>query len=134
MKKVVLKVDFADDKIKQKVMKMVFSLQGLESISFDQKDKMLTVTGHMNPEDLVAKVEKVCSTDIVSVGPAKEPKKEEPKKKETKNDEKKKGRAHKAYPGYTYHSQCDHQAYQQPPPPPYYQRTVEEDPNVCVIF
>ncbi|KAL0400688.1 UNVERIFIED_CONTAM: Heavy metal-associated isoprenylated plant protein 39 [Sesamum latifolium] len=84
MKKVVLKLEFADEKTKQKVMMKVSGLSGLESIALDPKDKKLTVTGDIDPVAVVAKLRKLCHTEIVSVGPAKEPekKKEEPKKEE----------------------------------------------------
>ena len=101
------------------------NLIGVDSISMDMKDKKLTVTGDIDPVDVVNKLRKLCSTDIVSVGPAKEEKKkEEPKKEEPKKDDKKKDtkEEQKAYvmpysPYMTYH----------------YVRSAEEDPNACVI-
>ena len=91
----------------------------------DTKDKKLTVTGDIDPVDVVNKLRKLCFTEIVSVGPAKEEKKkEEPKKEEPKKDDKKKDtkEEQKAYvmpysPYMTYH----------------YVRSAEEDPNACVI-
>nr|POE99177.1 heavy metal-associated isoprenylated plant protein 39 [Quercus suber] len=103
-------------------MKAVSSLAGVDSISMDMKDKKLTVTGDIDPVDVVNKLRKLCFTEIVSVGPAKEEKKkEEPKKEEPKKDDKKKEEP-KAYvvpysPYMTYH----------------YVRSAEEDPNACVI-
>lgn len=128
-----LKLEFVDEKIKQKAMKTVSGLSGVESIAMDPKDKKLTVTGDIDPVKLVAKLRKFCGTEIVSVGPAKEPekKKEEPKKDEgKKGDDKKKEDDKKkdvVQLPVAYHP------YYQHPPPPYFARSVEEDPNSCVI-
>ncbi|CBI22643.3 unnamed protein product, partial [Vitis vinifera] len=129
IKKIILKLEVFDDKAKQKAMKNVSSLPGVTSISVDMKDKKLTVIGDVDPVCIVSKLRKFCRTEILSVGPAKEPekKKEEPKKEEPKKEEKKDAKeqladlvkAHQAfYPQYAPH---------------YYVRSVEEDPNACVI-
>ncbi|TKY51344.1 Inositol-pentakisphosphate 2-kinase 1 isoform 2 [Spatholobus suberectus] len=69
-----------EDKIKQKAMKAVSGLSGVESVSADMKDKKLTLTGDIDPVQVVAKLRKFCHTEMVSVGPAEEEKMDEPKK------------------------------------------------------
>lgn len=89
MKKVVLQLEFYDDKVKQKVMQKVSGLAGIESVAIDAKDKKLTVVGEIDPVNIVSKLRKLCRTDIVSVGPPKEPEKK--KDDSQKKDDPKKG-------------------------------------------
>ncbi|KAJ8543115.1 hypothetical protein K7X08_005638 [Anisodus acutangulus] len=139
MMKVVLKLEYLDEKVKQKVMKKVSVAEGVDSISIDS-DKKLTVTGNVDPVELVSKVKKLCHTEILSVGPAKEPekKKDEPKKEDDKKgDDKKKleAAAIKVYPAPVYYQyQQPNQHYPTPVPARYHHyHSMEEDPTSCVI-
>lgn len=64
---------------------------GIDSLAMDMKDKKLTVIGTVDLVNVVSKLRKYWQTDIILVGPAKEPeKKEEAKKEEAKKEEPKK--------------------------------------------
>ncbi|KAG6742247.1 hypothetical protein POTOM_055537 [Populus tomentosa] len=75
MMKAVLKCGFNDEKSKKKAMKMVSGLSGVDSVSINMKDKKLTVVGGIDPVSIVRVLRKICHTEIISVGPAKEPEK-----------------------------------------------------------
>ncbi|XP_021892070.1 heavy metal-associated isoprenylated plant protein 12-like isoform X1 [Carica papaya] len=89
MKKIVLKLDLRDDdKSKKKAMQIVTGISGVDSVSVEMKEKKLTVIGEIDVVEVVSKLRKLCHTEIISVGPAKEPEK---KKEEAKKPDAKKG-------------------------------------------
>ncbi|XP_028773206.1 heavy metal-associated isoprenylated plant protein 12-like [Neltuma alba] len=135
MMKVVLWVDFDCEKMKSKAMKAVSKLPGVESVSVDTKDKKLTVTGDVDPVCVVDKLKKVCNTEIISVGPAKEPeKKKKDDDKAKKEAEEKKKLELEAQRLAELMSLSEYYHHQMRHPYPYYCRSmVEEDPNSCVI-
>jgi hypothetical protein len=99
------------------------------------KDQKMTLTGDIDTIHVVGKLRKFCHAEIISVGPAKEEKKEEPKKEEKKEEPKKEEKKDpkeemaalvKAYE--SYYNQM------RQPNPYYYYRIVEESPSGCVIF
>ena len=102
---------------------------GVESVSIEMKDKKMTVTGDVDPVDIVGKLRKLCHTEIITVGPAKEPekKKDEPKKEEPKEqgDKKKKDPAD--------HPVANHPSYHPQITPYYCYYDPVEGQNACVI-
>ena len=89
-------------------------------MNLDMKDKKLTVTGDIDAVKVVGKLRKLCYTELVSVGAAKESEKKEEK---IENIAKAIVSAPLSYSHVYY------------PPPPYYVGTVEEEypNNGCVI-
>ncbi|XP_052198154.1 heavy metal-associated isoprenylated plant protein 39-like isoform X2 [Diospyros lotus] len=144
--KLVLKLDL-HDKDKSKALRIVSGLAGVNAVVLDMNVKMLTVIGTVDPVRVVSKLRKFWHTEIVSVGPAKEPAKKEEKKEEGKKDEpKKEGKKEEANKkeekkelGPTDGS-TSHRPYHPPRPyrPFFYPQPrtypYEENRNACTIF
>lgn len=114
---------------KSKRINLTMIFAGVESVSLDMKDQKLTLTGDIDAVQVVGKLRKLCHPKILSVGPAKEPKKEEKKKPA---EEKKDQNKNSAAPGFvkvceTYHYPIMMRQ------PHYYYTSVEENPSACVI-
>jgi hypothetical protein len=108
---------------------------GIDSVSVDMKDSKLTVIGMVDPVDVVARLRKVGSAAIVSVGPAKEEKKDDKKKDGDKKDGDKKPPPPPPvllYP-HQWYPYAAAQYHPHPYPPQYVVHSAEEDPNSCVI-
>jgi hypothetical protein len=116
------------EKINQREKNKPWFFVGVESVSLDIKEHKLTLTGDMDPVEVVGKLRKLCCPKLLSVGPAKELKKEEKKKgTEEKKDQNKNS-------GAGFVKVCE--AYHYPimmKQPHYYYTSVEENPSACVI-
>ncbi|XP_006442260.2 heavy metal-associated isoprenylated plant protein 39 [Citrus clementina] len=89
----------------------------------DMKEKKLTVIGTVDPVNVMSKWRKYWPTDIILVGPTKEPEKpkEESKKEEPKKREEAKKEEPKRIEGNPYLTTH------------YHVQSIEENPNACVI-
>ncbi|GKB85626.1 heavy metal-associated isoprenylated plant protein 39, partial [Tanacetum coccineum] len=82
--KTVYGVEIYNDKCKKKAMKAISSLEGIQSIHINMKDKKLTVVGVINPVYGYKKLAKVCNAEILLVEPIKKEKVETAPKVEPK--------------------------------------------------
>ncbi|MFS8003889.1 putative heavy metal-associated domain, HMA, heavy metal-associated domain superfamily [Helianthus anomalus] len=125
-KKIVIKVDVHDNKCKRKAFKAVSSLEGIESLAMDMKDRKLTVIGDVDPVCIVCKLKK-WNPEILTVGPPKDDKKDDKKDDEKKKKEEEALKIWQEYIRlYGYPSgPCM--------PPQYCVRGVDEYPSGCVI-
>ena len=105
---------------------------GVESVEVDN-DKKMTLVGDTDPVRVVAKLKKLCHAEILSVGPAKEEKKEEPKKDDKKKEDDKKDLPMIINP-FMYYGTPTTAYYHQMQPQYCRAISVEEDPNGCVII
>lgn len=100
----------------------------------DMKDKKLTVVGDVDPIEIVSKLRKGWHADILTVGPAKDEKKEEAgKKDEGKKDEKKDEDKKKDTEKQIQELVDAYKAYNPHLTKFYYVQSIEENPNACVI-
>jgi hypothetical protein len=114
-------------------------LPGIDSLAVDMKDGKMTVTGLVDPVDVVTKLRRNNwpSAQIVSIGPWPEKKKDDASKKEGGGDKKDGGGDKKAeaapklawYPPPPWYDAQQPQLYY----PQYVIPSAEEDPNSCVI-
>ncbi|KAI3897553.1 hypothetical protein MKX03_007842 [Papaver bracteatum] len=119
--KIIVDVDFHDDRCRQKAMNSVTSLLGINSVSMDTEKKQLTIIGDFDAVDIVKKLRKRnYHAKMVFHGPAEEPKKkpEEPVKPEPAKSE--------VIDPFMPYVPYNLPAY-------YYIHSYEENPNACVI-
>ncbi|CAA2993368.1 late blight resistance homolog R1B-16 isoform X1 [Olea europaea subsp. europaea] len=67
VQKLVVKLEIHDDEEKRKAMKVVFSVSGVESLTMDPVEKILTVFGDVDPVEVCKKLRKICPAHILSV-------------------------------------------------------------------
>ncbi|GJN01453.1 hypothetical protein PR202_ga18720 [Eleusine coracana subsp. coracana] len=95
-KRTVLKVDTSCAKCKRKVLQAVSGLQGVDKIEVDSENSTMTVTGSVDPVDVIVQARKAGKrASVVTVGPPpkpaeeKKPAQQQQQKKADNNEEKK---------------------------------------------
>ncbi|XP_057842358.2 heavy metal-associated isoprenylated plant protein 39-like [Cryptomeria japonica] len=114
MKKMVLKSSIEDEKSKKKALKAVAGLEGVDSVAVDMKEKKITVIGAADPVFLTSKLRKFAYTELLTVGPTKEEKKEAPKQEQKKEEKKTEPPATIFIHPSSYSYSHDHRPYQDP--------------------
>ncbi|KAL1823366.1 hypothetical protein ACET3Z_010144 [Daucus carota] len=80
-KKTVVSVDLLCSKCRKKVMKLISSIEGINSIVLDPSKNTVTVIGESDPVCIIKQVRKFRSTaQIMSIGPPKVEEKKDEKK------------------------------------------------------
>ncbi|XP_057842355.1 heavy metal-associated isoprenylated plant protein 39 [Cryptomeria japonica] len=71
MKKMVLQVTIEDEKSKRKALKAVATVEGVDSVAVDMKQKKITVIGEADPVFVTLRLRKYgfCCAELISVGP-----------------------------------------------------------------
>ncbi|TVU16436.1 hypothetical protein EJB05_39999 [Eragrostis curvula] len=150
-KRTVLKVDTSCAKCKRKVLQAVSGLQGVDKIEVDSENSTMTVTGSVDPVDVIVQARKAGKrASVITVGsppkPAEEKKPEQqqkkaeektPEKQQQKTEDKKSADAEKKAPEQPATVFVHHVPSSWPcaPAPMYHERVVyEQEPPPCSIM
>ncbi|KAK3413887.1 heavy metal-associated isoprenylated plant protein 43 [Eucalyptus grandis] len=83
VKKTALKVSIPCEKCKKKLLKAISTLEGVDKIEVDSSKGMLTVTGDVDPYDVILQARKAGKyAEVVSIGPPPPPPKQDGQKKQ----------------------------------------------------
>ncbi|KAL6651881.1 hypothetical protein ACP70R_010806 [Stipagrostis hirtigluma subsp. patula] len=89
-KRTVLRVDTSCAKCKRKVLQAVSGLQGVDKIEVDSKKGTMTVTGSVDPVDVIVQTRKAGKrANVVTIGPPPKPEEKKPEQQGEKKTEKK---------------------------------------------
>ncbi|KAL6844429.1 hypothetical protein ACP4OV_026102 [Aristida adscensionis] len=130
-KRTVLRVDTSCAKCKRKVLQAISGLQGVDKIEVDTEKGTMTVTGSVDPVDVIVQARKAGRrAQVVTIGP---PPKPEEKKPEEKGEKKPAAAADKKAPEPP--AVVFHHVPSWPPCPSYPERVVYQyDPPPCSIM